>query len=96
MVEKKRRLSQDQNKTNDHFTMSIREGTQLSYCKDKMYSVLLMLILVFIEGRKMTDISRSLENNSFYQRNTQIDGEYLERQEQEKNIELKLKVAMIK
>ena len=96
MVEKKRRLSQDQNKTNDHFTMSIREGTQLSYCKDKMYSVLLMLILVFIEGRKMTDISRSLESNSFYQRNTQIDGEYLERQEQEKNIEMKLKVAMIK
>ncbi|XP_046860570.1 leucine-rich repeat and IQ domain-containing protein 1-like isoform X4 [Xenia sp. Carnegie-2017] len=73
LVEKKRRLSQDQNKTNDHFTMSIRE-----------------------EGRKMTDISRSLENNSFYQRNTQIDGEYLERQEQEKNIEMKLKMAHAK
>ena len=40
----------------------------------------------------MTDISRSLQNNSTAQKNTQIDADYLDRREQGKNIDLKQKV----
>jgi hypothetical protein len=42
----------------------------------------------------MTDISRSLQNNSTAQKNTHIDADYLDRQEQGKNIDLKQKVGM--
>ncbi|XP_028405030.1 spindle pole body component 110-like [Dendronephthya gigantea] len=45
------------------------------------------------EGRKMTDISRSLQNNSTAQKNSRIYADYLDRQEQGKNIELKQKMA---
>ena len=41
----------------------------------------------------MTDISRSLQNNSTAQKNTHIDADYLERQEQGKTIDLKQKVG---
>ncbi|CAB4013352.1 Hypothetical predicted protein [Paramuricea clavata] len=48
------------------------------------------------EGRKMTDISRSLQNNSTAQKNTQIDADFLDRQEQGKHIDLKQKMAEAK
>ena len=48
--------------------------------------------IFYLEGRKMTDISRSLQNNSTAQKNTHIDADYLDRQEQGKNIDLKQKV----
>ena len=41
----------------------------------------------------MTDISRSLQNNSMAQKNTQIDADYLDRQDQGKNIDVKQKVC---
>ena len=41
----------------------------------------------------MTDISRSLQDNSTSQKNTQIDADYLDRQEQGKKIDLKQKVG---
>ena len=41
----------------------------------------------------MTDISRSLQNNSTAQKNTQIDADYLDRQDQGKNIDVKQKVC---
>ena len=40
----------------------------------------------------MTDISRSLQNNSTAQRNTQIYSDYLDQQEKGKNINLRQKV----
>jgi hypothetical protein len=53
-----------------------------------------IFLFVYVEGRKMTDISRSLQNNSTAQKNTHIDADYLDRQEQGKNIDLKQKVGM--
>ena len=40
----------------------------------------------------MTDISRSLQNNSTAQRNTQTYSDYLDQQEKGKNIDLRQKV----